>query len=728
VSARRTSRSRAAQRVLVVEQGGRGGVADYTAALTAALAADGAQVTLATADDHLYPPADGVEVVTPFRYVRGHSPLGRLVRCLRLGRIANGLLFLAAVPRLALLARRAGLVHTQGWEDLRLGVLAVAAMRLVGALVVQTEHNTFERGASRERSRWLLAALTARTIVHARADLPRCYAHRRGAAVVIPHGEYGSLARRGGEGDRAATRARLGVPQEAPAVLLFGQLRADKGLGDLLSAAREVDGLHVVIAGEDTGGLAEVKDLLEDPALAGRVHLREGFVPIEEAADLFAAADAAVLPYPRASQSGVLLLAYGFSRPVVAYPVGGLAEAVEDGRTGWLCARPDVPALVEALRAVVAAGADECARRGAEARRLSDERYAWDVIARRTRAVHRDAGLAPRGAEGLATARVVFHDALADGRVAPDALVGAARRLRPRRVPPAPVRLAQLVRRRRGAYAFDRAVAAPLDALRRSLLADRAAGPPRVLVRVDEFPHYLAADEPDRYGTEAFKRFRAILGEAGVPWLAAVPSRVSARPLDPTCTDWRPLRDEEIDMLHSLVGEGVTLALHGRDHRTRHASPRRHSELSGLSPEATVELIESALTELAEAGLPRPAVFVPPFNRFDARQYPLLAARFDVVCSGPETIGSMGFHSTPQARGGAIHLPSYAPLYGRAREVAPALAALRDAGRAVWAPVTLHWGWEADEDWRALEELAPLLAELAVPWEELIALSPTRLG
>ena len=69
-----------------------------------------------------------------------------------------------------------------------------------------------------------------------------------------------------------------------------------------------------------------------------------------QAAQLFAAADAVVLPYEVASQSGVLLLAYGFQRPVVVYPVGGLLEAVIDGETGWICARSDVEALRDDAR------------------------------------------------------------------------------------------------------------------------------------------------------------------------------------------------------------------------------------------------------------------------------------------------------------------------------------------------------------------------------------------
>ncbi len=160
-------------RVLMVEQGGRGGVADYTAQLVRALAADGWQVDLATAEDHLYQPTAGVTIHKVFHYVRGRTRLAGAVRRLGLGPIANGLRFLAALPRLVLLARRSDLIHTQGWEFAPLGVVAIACLRLAGGTVVQTSHNTFDRGRSRDRTHRLLAALTARTVVHTKADLER---------------------------------------------------------------------------------------------------------------------------------------------------------------------------------------------------------------------------------------------------------------------------------------------------------------------------------------------------------------------------------------------------------------------------------------------------------------------------------------------------------------------------------------------------------------------------
>jgi glycosyltransferase involved in cell wall biosynthesis len=118
--------------------------------------------------------------------------------------------------------------------------------------------------------------------------------------------------------------------------------------------------------------------------------VREGYLDMHEAAQLFAATDTVALPYAVASQSGVLLLAYGFHRPVVVYPVGGLPEAVLDGETGWICARADVDGLVGALSASVDAGWRECRRRGEAGARYAEERYAWPAIARRTGDLYRE--------------------------------------------------------------------------------------------------------------------------------------------------------------------------------------------------------------------------------------------------------------------------------------------------------------------------------------------------
>lgn len=372
-------------RVLMVEEGGFGGVGDYAARLSEALAAEGCAVQLATARDHPHDDLPGVEVRALFPYLRDRGPISRRLRALGFGRVFNGaahaLTIVALVPR----ARRFGLVHTHGAEWPPLAAFEHLVWRAAGAAIVHTPHNTFDRvGGLRVRFKEWAEQLADVVIVHAQADLPNLLPAVRERAVVIPHGEYGGLARTGGEADRASARAELGVPDGAVVALLFGQLREDKGVDMLLEAAAAVPELHVVLAGEDKGALEAVAPLLADPRLAGRVHVREGFHSMETAAGFFAAADLSALPYRRASASGVLLLSYGFACPPVVFPVGGLPEAVVDGETGWICADATADALVAVLRDVVAAGPAECARRGKAGARVSEDRYAWPAIARRT--------------------------------------------------------------------------------------------------------------------------------------------------------------------------------------------------------------------------------------------------------------------------------------------------------------------------------------------------------
>jgi glycosyltransferase involved in cell wall biosynthesis len=378
-------------RVLLVEEVGQGGLADYTNELAQALGRAGWEVHIATARDHQATPSNAT-VHRVFPYIRGRRWPGRLARGMRLSRPLNGITHLVGDLVVARLARRCDVVHVQGEEWPPLGAFQALLLRAVGRPAVYTPHNTFDRGSrSYPRAHRLIRRCAARIVVHSDYDRGALSAAELRKAVVIPHGEYGDVARRGGlDADSESVRAQLGAGDDELAVLLFGQLRRDKGVRDLLQAAAPVQDVRVILAGEDRGGLEEAADLLEDDRLRGRVLVLRGFLPAERVSQLFAGADVVALPYPRASASGVLLLAYGYGRPVLAYPVGGLPEYVIDGRTGWLCARADAAALVDGLRAVTAAGRAECRSRGEAARRFALQRFGWDAIAGRTIALYEE--------------------------------------------------------------------------------------------------------------------------------------------------------------------------------------------------------------------------------------------------------------------------------------------------------------------------------------------------
>jgi glycosyltransferase involved in cell wall biosynthesis len=85
--------------------------------------------------------------------------------------------------------------------------------------------------------------------------------------------------------------------------------------------------------------------------IAERIHIIDRYIGEGEWPDLFAATDALVLPYVAASQSMSITLAYAFGKPVIVTRVGGLAEAVEEGRTG-LIAEPEPVALAAAIQSI----------------------------------------------------------------------------------------------------------------------------------------------------------------------------------------------------------------------------------------------------------------------------------------------------------------------------------------------------------------------------------------
>ena len=66
------------------------------------------------------------------------------------------------------------------------------------------------------------------------------------------------------------------------------------------------------------------------------IHILNRRIPYREIPNLFYGAKFLILPYIDASQSGVIPLAYTFSKPVIVSNVGSLSEYVDHGKTGLI--------------------------------------------------------------------------------------------------------------------------------------------------------------------------------------------------------------------------------------------------------------------------------------------------------------------------------------------------------------------------------------------------------
>lgn len=143
--------------------------------------------------------------------------------------------------------------------------------------------------------------------------------------------------------------ARHTIEEEPGTVLFFGAAHPHKGLEYLVRAqpgvAQHVPHARILVAsrGED---LTRCLKLIHDP---DGFEIREGYVTGEEMGELFQRASLVVLPYITASTSGILLTAYGYTKPVVATRVGCLPEYVRDEVTGLLVPPADTGELEKAI-------------------------------------------------------------------------------------------------------------------------------------------------------------------------------------------------------------------------------------------------------------------------------------------------------------------------------------------------------------------------------------------
>ena len=131
-------------------------------------------------------------------------------------------------------------------------------------------------------------------------------------------------------------------------LLFFGQIASNKGIDYLLVAMKRVHTLYpnirLIIAGKGTFpfDISEYKKL-------DYIEFRNRFIPDDELAELIQGSYCVVCPYKDATQSGVVMSAFAFNKPVIATNVGGLPEQVIDQRYGLIVPPCDADELSAAI-------------------------------------------------------------------------------------------------------------------------------------------------------------------------------------------------------------------------------------------------------------------------------------------------------------------------------------------------------------------------------------------
>lgn len=264
--------------------------------------------------------------------------------------------------------------------------------------LVLTVHDVTPWSAVKGKSNFLLRATyqtAKRIIVHHevnRNELATTFRLPRERIRVVPHGSFTHFST--GGLDRTQSRTMLGLPEEAPLILFFGEIRPEKGLIYLIRALKtilaHVPHARLVIAGRPRHmDMSECLSTIRDLGLQESVILRLEHIKDEHVEAYFCMADVVALPYVAITQSGVLFEAMTAGRPVVVTDVGAIGPTVREAKVGHVVPPGQVEPLASAILDLLG-NSDRAQQMGQNGRRAALDTYSWARCAQATLTVYRE--------------------------------------------------------------------------------------------------------------------------------------------------------------------------------------------------------------------------------------------------------------------------------------------------------------------------------------------------
>ena len=286
------------------------------------------------------------------------------------------------------------LVHVQwlpllSWTEWE--IHKVERLQQLGIKTIYTVHNYRPRRMSPQM--WPRYQRVYKTfdhlIVHTHSDRTHLL-HDPGIPAekvsVIPHGP---LFAGQANVDRVQARLALGLQPHEIAFLMLGRLRPYKGLEETLLALSQVVKIYpqckLIIAGQtlDRSYQLKILSLATELNLQSHVQWHLRYIHSSEVGRFHAAADIVLFPYREISQSGAFLTAAALGSCTLSTRIGGLAEIVQDGRTGLQIDAVDPATLAAGLKRCIELTAEERRRMGQALQQYVQHHCHWDLVARK---------------------------------------------------------------------------------------------------------------------------------------------------------------------------------------------------------------------------------------------------------------------------------------------------------------------------------------------------------
>ncbi|MCD4775159.1 MAG: glycosyltransferase [Candidatus Aegiribacteria sp.] len=219
-------------------------------------------------------------------------------------------------------------------------------------------------------------------VVHSETDLEKAASLDLNAELLkLYHPVYDQY--NNPEVTREYSRKKLGYSETERLILFFGLVRPYKGIQDLVRSMSSLpNDISLLIVGECYADKREITSVISSLKLSHRIKWIDEFVPDDDIAMYFNAADIVTLPYRSATQSGVAQIALSFGRILVLTDTGGLSELVDPGSTGFLAQPWSPSSLAESILAAfeLASDPDTKSRIRLKASSFSWETYAEELV------------------------------------------------------------------------------------------------------------------------------------------------------------------------------------------------------------------------------------------------------------------------------------------------------------------------------------------------------------
>ncbi|MFC1562510.1 glycosyltransferase family 4 protein [candidate division KSB1 bacterium] len=368
-------------KVIIVDTSGRGGICHYTYSLCQALSAFLKNVTLLTTKNYeldSYSRNFNIEKILSTHYQKKY-------------RITKGMIYISSLIKILfyVLNKNPDVVHFHQIKIpfIEFWIYKLIKFKNIKLIVTLHDIKPFEYKVITPFLKYIYYTAD-RIIVHSENSVKILKDYisekRQKNITVLHHGEYSFLSK---NISKKEARNTLGIDSDKKVLLFFGYIRRYKGLDILLESIKilkeKIPDIFLIIAGKDVEGFGKYQKIINELNIKNYLMKKIEYISDDESPVYFSAADIVVLPYKNVYQSGIVFLSYAYSRPVITTNVGGLPDAVENGRSGYL-AEPNNPEELAEKIDKIFADPENLDKMGKYGYQMAKDKFSWKQAAQKT--------------------------------------------------------------------------------------------------------------------------------------------------------------------------------------------------------------------------------------------------------------------------------------------------------------------------------------------------------